>query len=62
MLETIEGIYENGQVRLTEPPHNIRDRSQVLVTFINSTNIDSAKLSKFIDSMVEKLTPTNCKD
>jgi hypothetical protein len=59
MLEMIKGIYENGQVRLTEPPHNIRDRSQVLLTFINSTNIDSAKLSEFIDSMMERLTPTN---
>jgi hypothetical protein len=49
MLETIEGIYENGQVRLTEPPHNIGDRTQVLVTFLDLNNIDPAKLSELID-------------
>jgi hypothetical protein len=51
MLETIEGIYENGQVRLTEPSHNIGDRSQVLLTFIDPNNIDPAKLSELIDSI-----------
>ncbi len=49
MLETIEGIYENGQVRLPEPPHNIGDRTQVLVTFLDLNNIDPAKLSESID-------------
>jgi hypothetical protein len=49
MLETIEGIYENGQVRLTEPPHNIGDRTQVLVTFLDPSNVDPAKLSELID-------------
>jgi hypothetical protein len=50
MLETIEGIYENGQVRLTEPPHNkIGDRTQVLVTFLDPSNIDPAKLRELID-------------
>ena len=49
MLETIEGIYENGQIQIERPPHNMGDRSQVLVTFIDSTNIDPAKLSQLID-------------
>ena len=53
MLETIEGVYENGQIQIDRPPHNIGDKTQVLVTFINSTNIDSAKLSEFIDSMMQ---------
>lgn len=48
MIETIEGIYENGQVRLTEPPHNIEDRTQVLVIFLDPNNIDPAKLSESI--------------
>lgn len=57
MLETIEGIYENGQIQIDRPPHNISDfpeerlrqRSQVLVTFIDPNNIDPAKLSELID-------------
>ncbi len=50
MLETIEGIYENGQVRLTELPQNkISDRTQVLVTFLDPSNIDPAKLCELID-------------
>jgi hypothetical protein len=49
MLETIEGIYENGQVQLTQTPHNIGDKTQVLVTFLDPNNIDPAKLSELID-------------
>ena len=49
MLETIKGIYENGQIQIDRPPHNMGNRSQVLVTFIDSTNIDPAKLSELID-------------
>ena len=51
MLETIEGIYENGQIQIERPPHNMGDRSQVLVTFIDYTNIDPAKLSQLIDQI-----------
>jgi hypothetical protein len=49
MLETIEGIYENGQIQIDRLPQNIGDRSQVLVTFLDSSNIDPAKLSELID-------------
>ena len=49
MLETIEGIYENGQVRLTEIPQNIGNRTQVLVTFLDPSNIDPAKLRESIE-------------
>ncbi len=49
MLETIEGIYENGQIQIDRPPQNMGDRSQVLVTFLDSSNIDPAKLSELID-------------
>jgi hypothetical protein len=55
MLETIEGVYENGQIQIDRPPHNISDRSQVLVTFIDSTNIDPAKLSELI-ARIETIT------
>ena len=51
MLETIEGVYENGQIQINRPPHNMSDRSQVLVTFIDSTDIDPAKLSQLIDQI-----------
>jgi hypothetical protein len=33
MLKTIEGIYQDGQIRFTEPPQDIGDRASVLVTF-----------------------------
>lgn len=57
MLETIEGIYENGQIQIDRPPHNISDfpkerlrqRTQVLVTLLDPNNIDPAKLSELID-------------
>jgi hypothetical protein len=55
MLETIEGIYENGQIQIDRLPQNIGDRSQVLVTFLDPNNIDPAKLSELIDSLMERL-------
>ncbi len=49
MLETIEGVYENGQIQIDRPPHNLGDRTQVLVTFLDPSNINPAKLSELID-------------
>ncbi len=51
MLETIEGIYENGQVQLTQTPHNIGEKTQVLVTFLDPNNIDPAKLIDRIETI-----------
>ncbi|MDJ0729759.1 MAG: hypothetical protein QNJ33_07165 [Crocosphaera sp.] len=49
MLKTIEGIYKNGQIQLSELPQDISDHSQVLVTFLDPNTIDSTKLKQFID-------------
>jgi len=51
MLKTIEGIYQDGQIQLTELPPNVTDRSQVLVTFLDSSKIDLAKLLQLIDRL-----------
>jgi hypothetical protein len=64
MLETIEGIYENGQIQIDYlsarlrqrlpyntgdfPKERLRQRSQVLVKFLDPNNIDPAKLSELI--------------
>lgn len=47
MLKTIEGIYQDGQVHLTELPKDINDRSQVLVTFLDQIN--PSKLRQLIE-------------
>lgn len=51
MLKTIEGIYQDGQIRFTELPQNISDQSQVLVTFLDPGKINSAKLRQLIDQL-----------
>jgi hypothetical protein len=51
MLETIEGIYQNGQIELAESPRNISDRSQVLVTFFDPSKVNSTKLRQLIDQL-----------
>ena len=51
MLKTIEGIYQNGQIRLVELPQDISDRSQVLVTFLDPNKIDPIKLRQLIDQL-----------
>ncbi len=59
MLKTIEGIYQDGQLRFTELPQDVSDflderlrqRSQVLVTFLDPGKIDSVKLRQLIDQL-----------
>ncbi|MBE8996507.1 hypothetical protein [Microcystis aeruginosa] len=47
MLKTIEGVYRDGQIHLTELPNDISDRSQVLVTFLDQ--IDPSKLRQLME-------------
>jgi hypothetical protein len=51
MLKTIEGIYQDGQIRFTELPQNVSDRSQVLITFLDPGKIDPVKLRQLIDQL-----------
>ena len=37
MLKSVEGIYRQGKVELTEPPTNVRDDTRVIVTFLSSS-------------------------
>ena len=48
MLKTIQGIYQDGKIQLTELPQDVSDRSQVLVTFLDPSKIDPAKLRQLI--------------
>jgi hypothetical protein len=40
MLVSIEGVYRNGRVELTENPNNIPEGTCVMVTFVKSNEID----------------------
>lgn len=51
MLKTIEGIFQNGQIELTELPQDIREKTQVLVTFLEPGKIDSTKLRQLIEQL-----------
>lgn len=50
MLKTIAGTYLNGQIHLTELPQDVNE-SQVLVTFLDPSKIDPAKLHQLIDKL-----------
>lgn len=51
MLKTIEGIYQDGQIRFTDLPQDIGDHSKVLVTFLDPSKINFAKLRELIDQL-----------
>ncbi|MEA5536020.1 hypothetical protein [Crocosphaera sp. XPORK-15E] len=40
MLTNYEGIYRNGQIKLTQKPKNIPEGTKVIVTFIDSSKIN----------------------
>jgi hypothetical protein len=51
MLKTVAGIYENGQIQLSELPQQVSDRAQVLVTFLEPGKVDPSKLRQLIDRL-----------
>ena len=42
MLTSVEGIYRNGRIELTEQPTDAYEGSRVIVTFVRSDEIDLA--------------------
>jgi hypothetical protein len=40
MPKTIEGVFRDGKVELTEVPQDVRDETRVLVTFLEPQAID----------------------
>ena len=42
MLTSVTGVYRNGQVILTEQPHNLPEEAQVIVTFLVLPVLDLA--------------------
>jgi hypothetical protein len=55
MLKTVEGIFQDGQIELTELPQDISDRTRVLVTFLDTSNIDPTKLRQLL-AQIETIT------
>jgi hypothetical protein len=42
MLVSVEGVYRNGRIELTESPNNVPEGTCVIVTFVRSNDIDLA--------------------
>ena len=40
MLTSIKGVYRGGRVELEEQPNNMRDKTRVIVTFLESSPVD----------------------
>jgi len=51
MMKTVEGTYQNEQVRLVEIPSGVSDSTQVLVTFLDPGKLDPTKLRQLIDQL-----------
>ena len=51
ILKTVEGIYQNGQIEITELPQDVSERTQVLVTFLDPGKIDPTKMRQPIEQL-----------
>ena len=40
MLKSVEGVYRDGKIELTERPREVRDETRVIVTFLETSHID----------------------
>jgi hypothetical protein len=51
MLKTVEGIYQDGQIELSDLPQDVSNSTQVLVTFLDPGKLDPIKLRQLIDQL-----------
>lgn len=42
MLTTVEGVYRDGKIELVEQPPNVHNETRVIVTFLESGQVDLA--------------------
>jgi hypothetical protein len=40
MLTSVEGVYRDGKIELTELPRHVHDDTRVIVTFLETSDID----------------------
>lgn len=40
MIQNMEGVYRNGKIELIQPQSNIKEETQVIVTFLEPHDID----------------------
>ena len=40
MLKSVEGVYRDGKIALTELPEDVHDETRVIVTFLETSPID----------------------
>jgi hypothetical protein len=40
MLKSVEGVYRDGKIELTDLPEDVRDDTRVIVTFLETNHID----------------------
>jgi hypothetical protein len=40
MLKSVEGVYRDGKIELTELPGEVRNETRVIVTFLETSPID----------------------
>jgi hypothetical protein len=40
MLKSVEGVYRDGKIELTELPEDVCDETRVIVTFLETSPID----------------------
>ncbi len=43
MYSAIKGVYENGKVKFLEPVPDVKGKSDILITFLNSDKKDELK-------------------
>ena len=63
MQTSIEGVYHNGRVELTQLPDNIADETRVIVTFVQPNQIDlsSCKIDQVQAEVLRANLSTECR-
>ncbi|MEM9214852.1 MAG: hypothetical protein AAGD25_10955 [Cyanobacteria bacterium P01_F01_bin.150] len=51
MFTTIDGVYQDGQVKLSKLPETVSNQAQVLVTFLEPGNLSSEQIRSLIERL-----------
>lgn len=55
MLKSVEGVYRDGKVELTEDPGDVRDETRVIVTFLLATEAQDIEPQRWAELGMDRL-------
>ena len=50
-MKTIEGLYQDGKIQLSEIPNSVSEKTQVLITFLEPGDLNMTQVRELIEKL-----------